>query len=155
MLKFPYSFSLSKRTQTFIQSLVITSFTALCLLGGTNLSGAKANAQNPTVNATELTNYAKAILAMEPKRQETVNSIKEILGNSEIPKIVCNDPNSFNALPGKAKDIAVAYCNHSQKIVEENGLSIERFNKITSDVQGNEGLQKKVSEQLMILLEKK
>jgi hypothetical protein len=155
MLKFPYSFSLTKRTQTLIQSLVITSFTTLCLLGVAVTSGVKANAQNSTVNATELTNYAKAILAMEPKRQETVDGLKKILGDSEIPKIVCNDPNSFNGLPGKAKDIAVAYCNHSQKIVEENGLSIERFNKITSEVQNDESLQKKVSEQLMMILEKK
>ena len=151
MLKFPYSFSTLKRTQTLIQSLVLTSFTAFCLLGGTVMSGVKANAQNPTVSATELVNYAKIILAMEPARQQAFDEIKKIIGNSEVPKIVCNDSNSFNGLPGKAKDIAVNYCNRSQKIVEENALTIERFNKITSEVQGNEGLQKKIYDQLMIL----
>jgi Domain of unknown function (DUF4168) len=155
MLKFTDSFSLNKKTQSFLQSLVVTSFTAFCLLGGTVTSGVKANAQNPTVNPTELTNYAKAILAMEPERQGAFDEIKKIIGNSEIPKIICNDPNSFNGLPGKAKEIAVNYCNRSQKIVEENGLSIERFNRITSDVQSDESLQKKVSEQLKTLLEKK
>lgn len=154
MLKFPYSFSLTKRTQTLIQSLVLTSFTAFCLLGGTVIPDTKANAQNPTVNATELTNYAKAILAMEPDRQQAFDEIKKIVGNSEVPKIVCNDSNSFNGLPGKAKDIAVNYCNRSQKIVEENDLTIERFNKITSEVQGNEGLQKMIYDQLLILQKK-
>jgi Domain of unknown function (DUF4168) len=148
MLKLPYSFSLTKRTQLLIQSLVLTSFTAFCLLGGTVISGAKVNAQNPAVNATELTNYAKIILAMEPDRQKAFDEIKKIIGNSEVPKIVCNDSNSFNGLPGKAKEIAVNYCNRSQKIVEENGLTIERFNKITSEVQGSEGLQKDIFEML-------
>jgi glutaredoxin len=154
MLKFPYSFSVTKRTQTVIQSLVLSSFTAFCLLGGTVVSGVKANAQNPTVNATELTNYAKIILAMEPARQQAFDEIKKIVGNSEVPKIVCNDSNSFNGLPGKAKDIAVNYCKSSQKIVEDNGLSIERFNKITSEVQGNEGLKKMIFDELMKLQKK-
>ncbi len=154
MLKLPDSFSLSKPTRKLCQSWIIASFTVATLLGGIVSSGVKANAQNPAISDAEVFNFAQAILAMEPDRQEAFDDIKKIIGNSEIPKIVCNDSNSFNSLPGKAKDIAINYCKRSQKIVEENGLSIDRFNKITVEVQSNEGLQKKVSEQLMRLQEK-
>ncbi len=154
MLKLPDSFFLSKRTLKLYQLWIIASFTVATLLGGIVTSGVKANAQNPAINEVELLKFARTILAMEPDRQEAFDDIKKIIGSSEVPKIVCNDSNSFNALPGKAKDIAVNYCKRSQKIVEENGLSVDRFNKITVEVQSNEGLQKKVSEQLMRLQEK-
>ena len=154
MLKLPDSFFLSKRTLKLYQLWIIASFTVATLLGGIVTSGVKANAQNPAINEVELLKFARTILAMEPDRQEAFDDIKKIIGSSEVPKIVCNDSNSFYALPGKAKDIAVNYCKRSQKIVEENGLSVDRFNKITVEVQSNEGLQKKVSEQLMRLQEK-
>ena len=154
MLKLPDLFSLSKQTRKLCHSWIIASFTVATLLGGIVSSGVKANAQNPAINEAELLKFARTILAMEPARQEAFDNIKKIIVNGEVPKIVCNDSNSFNALPGKAKDIAVNYCNRSQKIVEENGLSVDRFNKITVEVQSNEGLQKKVSEQLMRLQEK-
>ncbi|BAZ38933.1 hypothetical protein NIES4101_48790 [Calothrix sp. NIES-4101] len=135
-------------------SLVLGSFTAASLLVGTVMFNSQAQAQNQNVNATEIVNYAKAVLAMELPRQQAFEEIKKIIGNTEVPKIICNDSNSFNSLPGKAKDIAVKYCKESQQIVENNGLSIDRFNRITVDLQSNEGLQKKIYRQLIILQQK-
>lgn len=102
----------------------------------------KAEAQTPSpispiVNNTEINSYAQAVLAMEPVRQNAFGEIKKLIGNGEIPKIVCNDSNSFNGLPKKAQDIATNYCTRAQKIVEDNGLSIDKFNKITLELQNN------------------
>jgi hypothetical protein len=111
----------------------------------------KVYAQTPAVNNKEVTNYAQAVLAMEPARRKAFEEIKQIIGGGEIPKIVCNDAKSMNSLPGKAKDIAVNYCNISQKIVEDNGLSIERFNKITMEQQSNNNLKRQIYNTLLRL----
>ncbi|AFY34559.1 DUF4168 domain-containing protein [Calothrix sp. PCC 7507] len=111
----------------------------------------KTNAQTPAVNNTEVNSYAQAVLAMEPARQKAFEEIKKLIGGREIPKIVCNDSNSINGLSSQAKDIAVNYCNRSQKIVEDNGLSIDRFNKITVELQNNNDLKQQVLNRLIHL----
>lgn len=105
----------------------------------------------PIVNNTEIDSYAQAVLAMEPARQNAFEEIKKLIGNGEIPKIICNDSNSINGLPRKAQDIAVSYCNSSQKIVQDNGLSIDQFNKITIELQNNTILKRQVYDTLLRL----
>jgi hypothetical protein len=78
---------------------------------------------------------------MEPERRQAFEEIKKLIGGREIPQIVCSNSNSLSGLPNKARDIAVNYCNRSQKIVEQNGLSIDNFNKITRDLQSNQKLK--------------
>ncbi|MBF2065533.1 MAG: DUF4168 domain-containing protein [Calothrix sp. C42_A2020_038] len=151
MLKLHSSLLKQERTKVLHQPSLVSSLTAITLLAGTFIFGSKAYAQNQAVNSTEIVNYAKAVLAMEAPRQQAFDEIKKIIGNSEVPKITCNDPNSFNALPGRAKNIAVDYCNRSQKIVEENGFSIDRFNEVTVQMQSDQGLQKRIYNQLIIL----
>jgi hypothetical protein len=107
----------------------------------------QVDAQTPT----EIRNYARSVLAMEPERSRAFVEIKKIIGGGEIPQIVCSNSNSLNGLPNKARDIAVNYCNRSQKIVEQNGLSIDNFNKITRDLQSNEKLKAEVYNTLLDL----
>ncbi|WP_373527058.1 DUF4168 domain-containing protein [Nostoc sp.] len=112
----------------------------------------KADAQTPPpVNNTEINSYAQAVLAMEPARQNAFEEIKKLISNGEIPKIVCNDSNSINGLPKKAQDIAVEYCTRAQKIVEDNGLSFDQFNKITIELQNNNILKRQVYNTLLRL----
>jgi hypothetical protein len=111
----------------------------------------RVNAQTPTVNSTEINSYAQAVLAMEPARQKAFEEIKKLTGGREIPKIVCNDLNSINSLNSQAKDIAINYCNHSQKVVEGSGLSPERFNAITIMIQGNEEVKRQIYNRLIEL----
>lgn len=132
------------------QSLTISSLTAVTIFLSTFTPGTKAYAQNPPISAQEIVNYAKSVLGMESGRQIAFDEIKKVMGNSNnIPKIVCNDPNSFNALPGRAKNIAIDYCNRSKQIVESNGLSIDRFNEMTVDIQKSEGLQQQLYNKLI------
>ncbi|MBD2597257.1 hypothetical protein BCD64_19890 [Nostoc sp. MBR 210] len=127
---------------------------SVSLLASTLTFTAKADAQTPTVNNNEIVSYAQAVLAMEPSRQQAFSEIKKLIGGGEIPQIVCNDPKSINNLPRKARDIAVNYCNRSQKIVEENGLSIERFNKITMEIQNDNNLKRQIYNTLIRLQKK-
>ncbi|MBH8575285.1 DUF4168 domain-containing protein [Nostocaceae cyanobacterium CENA369] len=133
------------------RTLFFGALTTSSLIVGTLTFHSKADAQSPPINNTEITSYAQAVLAMEPSRQQAFEEIKQLVGNQEVPKIVCNDPNSMNNLPRKARDIAVNYCNRSQKIVEDNGLSIDRFNGITVEIQNNNNLKRQVYNTLIRL----
>lgn len=95
-----------------------------------------ARAQN--VSDDEVQNYARAILDMEPIRQSAYNDIKKIVTPEAPPNIVCSTNSTFGGLPGNARQIAVSYCNQSRQIVQNSGLSIERFNQITSQIQGGD-----------------
>ncbi|MFN6570806.1 hypothetical protein A6770_07820 [Nostoc minutum NIES-26] len=133
------------------QTLFFGALTTASLVASTLTFNSKADAQNPPINNTEITSYAQAVLAMEPSRQQAFEEIKKLIGGKEIPKIVCNDSNSMNSLPRRARDIAVNYCNRSQKIVEDNGLSIDRFNGITVEIQNNNNLKRQVYNTLIRL----
>ncbi|WP_071191482.1 DUF4168 domain-containing protein [Trichormus sp. NMC-1] len=132
-------------------SLVFATLTSASVIFSTLGLSPKAAAQSITVNNTEVTNYAQSVLKMEPDRQQAFDEIKKLIGEKEIPKIVCNDSRSMNSLPSKARDIAVNYCNRSQKIVENHGLSIERFNAITLEIQNSSDLKRQVYNTLLRL----
>ncbi|MGK7926817.1 MAG: DUF4168 domain-containing protein [Spirulina sp.] len=95
-----------------------------------------ARAQN--VTDEEIQSYASAVLNMEPIRQEAYNDIKKLVTPDDPPNIICNAGATFSGLPGNARQIAVNYCNTSRQIVQDSGLSIERFNQITSQIQGGD-----------------
>jgi Domain of unknown function (DUF4168) len=132
-------------------SLVFATITTASVIFSTLGLSSKAAAQDFTVNKKEVTNYAQSVLSMEPARQQAFDEIKKLIGEKEVPQIVCNDVRSIDSLPSKARDIAVNYCNRSQKIVENNGLSIERFNKITLELQNNSDLKRQVYNTLILL----
>lgn len=141
------------RKRTLSRALFFGAIATVSVISNAFSLSSKAEAQTPApiVNNTEIDSYAQAVLAMEPARQNAFEEIKKLIGNGEIPQIVCNDSNSINGLPKKAQDIAVNYCNHAQKIVEDNGLKFEQFNKITIELQNNTILKKQVYNTLLRL----
>ncbi|MEH2091236.1 DUF4168 domain-containing protein [Nostoc sp.] len=153
MKKISDLFSRTGRKRTLSRSLFFGAIASLSVISNAFSLSSKADAQTPApiVNNTEIDSYAQAVLAMEPARQNAFEEIKKLIGNGEIPQIVCNDSNSINGLPKKAQDIAVNYCNHAQKIVEDNGLKFEQFNKITIELQNNTILKKQVYNTLLRL----
>ncbi|MDB9375797.1 DUF4168 domain-containing protein [Nodularia sphaerocarpa] len=148
-------FFLPSLQHLFPQSLFFGILTTASLLTSSLILSSQADAQTPalnsSVNNTDITSYAQAVLAMESPRQQAFDEIKKLIGGGEIPKIICNDPNSMNKLPRQAQDIAVTYCNRSLKIVEDNGLSIDRFNTITVELQNNNNLKRQVYNTLIRL----
>ncbi|MDZ8134522.1 MAG: DUF4168 domain-containing protein [Nostoc sp. DedQUE04] len=153
MKKISDLFSRTGRKRTLSRSLLFGAIATVSVISNGFSLSSKANAQTPApiVNNTEIDSYAQAVLAMEPARQNAFEEIKKLIGNGEIPQIVCNDSNSINGLPKKAQDIAVNYCNHAQKIVEDNGLKFEQFNKITIELQNNTILKRQVYNTLLRL----
>ena len=153
MKKISDLFSRTSRKRTLSQSLFFGAIASVSVIFNAFSLSSKADAQTPPpiVNNTEINSYAQAVLAMEPARQNAFEEIKKLIGNGEIPNIVCNDSNSINGLPKKAQDIAVNYCNHAQKIVEDNGLKFEQFNKITIELQNNTILKRQVYNTLLRL----
>ncbi|MBN3877403.1 DUF4168 domain-containing protein [Nostoc sp. JL23] len=142
------------RKRTLSRALFFGAIATVGVISNAFSLSSKADAQTPPppiVNNTEIDSYAQAVLAMEPARQNAFEEIKKLIGNGEIPNIVCNDSNSINGLPRKAQDIAVNYCNHAQKIVEDNGLKFEQFNKITIELQNNTILKRQVYNTLLRL----
>lgn len=113
----------------------------------TNFSFSSA-AYAQSVTNTEVTKYARAVLVMEPVRQTAFTEIKKMI-RGDIPPIVCHKPKSLNTLPTNARKIAVNYCKRSKQIVESNGLTINRFNAITINLQSNPNLKRQVHDELI------
>ncbi|MBD2340949.1 DUF4168 domain-containing protein [Calothrix sp. FACHB-156] len=134
------------------QSVSYSAIATAGLVASVLMVSGKVNAQTPQpVNTDEVNNYAQAVLAMEPARQQAFDEIKKIIGGSEIPKIICNDAKTISGLPKKAQDVAVNYCTRSQKIVEDNGLTIIRFNQITLNIQSDENLKRQIYNRLLTI----
>ncbi len=119
-------------------------------------TSSKANAQTPSpIDSTEITNYSRALLTIEQSRIQAFEEIKKISGGKELPAIVCNQPKTIESLStGKARDIVKKYCQRSQTIVQDNGLSIERFNNITLKLQNDESLKRQIYNTLIRLQKK-
>jgi len=120
------------------------------------VSSPKADAQTPSsVDNDEITKYSRALLIIEQNRLQAFDEIKRISGGREVPTIVCNQPRTIESLSaGRARDIVRNYCQRSQTIVEENGLSIERFNNITLKLQNDESLKRQIYNTLIRLQKK-
>ncbi|MBW4649326.1 MAG: DUF4168 domain-containing protein [Kastovskya adunca ATA6-11-RM4] len=143
----------------FSRSLIIGALTAMGLLSGLTpgiskdsasfVTGVSAYAQD--ISNEEATNYARAVLLMEPLRQAAYNEIKKIQGSRPVPNIICSQEDSLRALPRDAQGIATNYCNQSKRIVESNGFTIARFNAMTQTIQSNPTLERRIQNELIRL----
>jgi hypothetical protein len=134
----------------FIGSLATVGFFASSIV-----SSARVDAQPASsVNNNEIEKYSKALLIIEQSRLQAFEEIKKISGGNKVPSIVCNKPKTITALPQKARDIAKNYCQRSQTIVKDSGLSIQRFNNITLKLRNDESLKKQIHNTLIRLQKK-
>jgi hypothetical protein len=108
----------------------------------------KGTAYAQDFTAGDVTNYAKAVLAIETHRQQAYQDIQRIIG-TQPSDIVCNNPNSFASLPADAKQVARTFCRTSKKIVENSGLTVSQFNTITSSVQSNKSLERRIQDAML------
>ncbi len=145
-------------TRVLSQSLMVGVISSAGLLVGLTpklseylpnfLFSASAYAQ--AVSDTDVANYARSVLAIEPIRQSAYEDIKRQLApNQAIPQIVCNQPDSLAQLPGNVRTIVVNFCQQSKDIVEGNGLTIARFNEITVTQQNDPNVQRRIQAALL------
>ena len=144
-----FNFSGRPRLTRIILKSVLISTVITTISSSMIFSNAKVYA-NGSIGEEEIKKYAQTAIEIEKNRQQTYEKIKKMFPDSDnIPKIVCNDPKSFNSLPANAKKIADNFCKRSQQIVESNGLSVERFNKITEASNKDSIIKQKIYEALL------
>lgn len=107
-------------------------------------------AQIQDIPNEEITNYARIVLAMEPRRVQAFREIKDRVGGS-VPRVVCNETRKINDLPGNIRGIAVNYCEQAKKLIESYNLTVARFNEITQRVQADPNFKQKVQAELVRL----
>ncbi|AFY55934.1 hypothetical protein Riv7116_3479 [Rivularia sp. PCC 7116] len=136
------------------KSFFVGTLAALSFAAGSIVSSAKADAQTPSsVNNNDIEKYSRALLTIEQSRLQAFEELKKISG--QVPSITCNKPKTIAALPTrKARDIANKYCQRSQTIVKDSGLSIQHFNDITLKLQNDDSLKKQIHNALIRLQKK-
>lgn len=98
----------------------------------------------------EIYNYAKAGFEVEMLRQQVYQEIKSMV-NEPPPDIVCDRPETIDKIPDDIRGIAHDYCDRVPQIVEENNLSIQRFNQLKNDYDRGGSFYQQVQEQLLNL----
>jgi hypothetical protein len=96
------------------------------------------------VSDGDLQKYAQAAKRIENLRISALSRIEQIVGKQKTAQLACHQPNTINALPADAQNIARDYCQKSENIVKQSGLSISKFNDITRAIQQDSSLQQKV-----------
>ncbi len=80
-----------------------------------------------------------------------MNEIKQIVG--EVPRIICDEPSSINALPGNVPQIAVSYCDQARQMIERQNLTVTRFNEITRRQQSDPQFREQIQGEILKILE--
>ncbi|HEY9706397.1 MAG TPA: DUF4168 domain-containing protein [Allocoleopsis sp.] len=86
-------------------------------------------------NVTLESRYARALNQIENLRRTTYDKIK-VKTRGNVPIIKCDQKYSFDNLPDEERKIAGEYCQKVAEIVQQNQLSFDDFNKITSQIMG-------------------
>ncbi|MBV6623895.1 MAG: DUF4168 domain-containing protein [Rivularia sp. (in: Bacteria)] len=130
----------------FVGTLAAVSFAASSIV-----SSAKADTQTPSpINSNDIEKYSRALLTIEQSRLQAFEELKKISG--QVPTITCNKPKTIAALPtSKARDIAKKYCQRSQAIVKDSGLSVQLFNNITLKLRNDDSLKEQIHNTLIRL----
>ena len=66
---------------------------------------------------------------MELLRRDVYKEIKTLI-NEPPPNIVCDREETFQDLNPNINGIVNRYCSQSQQIVQQNNLSVNRFNEL-------------------------
>ncbi|WP_040483930.1 DUF4168 domain-containing protein [Lyngbya aestuarii] len=122
----------------------------LTMLPSTTLTQTASAQSRQEFSDGEIVNYARAVLAIEPKRQQTYDEIRQIVGDT-VPMVVCSETRSLNRLNQDVRVLATNYCSHAKKMIEDNNLTVSRFNEITRQQQTNAQLQQRIQGALLQL----
>jgi hypothetical protein len=110
-------------------------------------------AKQANISEADIRNYARAVLSIEARRQAAFQAMQQVLPNRQVPNIRCDERSSLNGLPREARQIAVDYCTESQQVVEDLGLTIDQFNRITAAQQNDGNLADRIRRELIRLQE--
>lgn len=92
----------------------------------------------------EIDRFVRANLAIEPKRIQALREVANRMQGKPSPRILCHKPETLDALPQGIREIAVNYCNEAKRITEDQGLPVERFNQILTQMVSKPAVRERV-----------
>lgn len=100
----------------------------------------------------EIQIYASAIVGMEDARLATYAEISDIFTEAGLNvsdyRFACPDAESLADIPSQVRSQVkaplIGYCNSARALVENSGLTAERFNTITQALQTDEDLANQI-----------
>ncbi len=95
-------------------------------------------------STAQVTNYAKAVLNIEPVRKAHFEQVKRQMGGT-VPGNICRQSSS----PSSVKAICNEFYRRSAEIIKNSGLSIGEFNQITRQVQTDQEVKARVQQELV------
>lgn len=104
-----------------------------------------------SVTAKEVADYAAAVLAIEPIRQDAYKAVQDNTKDEPVPDFTCTQADTIAALRPNLERVAVNYCNQAKKISEAQGFTMARFNQITVTAQSDAILQQRIQNELQRL----
>lgn len=113
------------------------------------------------ISNEEITQYARAVLAIDQYRNAAYTQIKDILLTVEMDiseiNVSCTNTQDISNVPRSVRrdvrEILTGYCNQSRNAVEENNLSPRRFNEITQAHGNDQTVYERIQQELIRLLE--
>ncbi len=102
-----------------------------------------------SISSEQVNNYAKAVLAIEQKRQEASEEIQKLSNNEKVSEISCTQPETIKALDQSIQSIAVNYCKKAKQFIQDQGLTVAQFNGITDKAQSDSELRTRIQNKLL------
>ncbi len=95
-------------------------------------------------SAEQVTQYAKAVLQIEPVRQEALAEAKQLMGGN-VPSNVCRQ----SSVPNAVDSVCKTFLSRSAEIIKSSGLTIGGFNQMTMRLQKDSGLRDRMRQELI------
>lgn len=102
------------------------------------------------VSPGETKDYAKAGFEIEMLRRDIYQQIKAIV-NQPPGDIVCDRQETLSALKPEVRQLTEQFCNQTIEIVQQNNLSVDRYNELKSYYDRRESFYQQVQEILLNL----
>jgi hypothetical protein len=120
--------------------------------------------QVPAAYAQTFTNeeikvYAESVLEMDDSRVQAYSEVSDVLTSAGYDvteyDLTCSNAQSLSDVPRavrrRVRTILVNYCNEARQIVEENGLTVQRFNALTQAHQEDPELTQRIQSEIVTL----
>ncbi|MBE9078060.1 DUF4168 domain-containing protein [Romeria aff. gracilis LEGE 07310] len=143
-----------------IRFTLASGFALACVAGGLSVGspqGLMPGRRPPAAYAQiateeEIQSYASAIVGMEDARLATYAEISDIFTeaglNASDYRFACPDAESLADIPNQVRSQVkaplISYCNSARELVEDSGLTAERFNALTQSFQTDAALANRI-----------
>ncbi|HAA29586.1 MAG TPA: hypothetical protein DCE56_20220 [Cyanobacteria bacterium UBA8553] len=130
-------------------ALILTGCSSKSVPDSVSLDSPTPTPSVSSISSEQVDNYAKAVLAIEPIRQEAYEEIEKLSNNEKVSEITCNQPETIKALDQSIQTIAVNYCKKAKQFIQDQSLTVTQFNEITNSSQSDAELRARIQNKLL------